>query len=82
MLNMGKESKLQAKEIIRRAVKFFGPDGLGLAIVKQEECCARFEGGGGFVFVEIEGAKDKNTADVSVQGREWETKIREFMAKV
>ncbi len=82
MLNIAKESKLGAAEAIRRAVSFFGPDGLGLTVVEQGDCCARFEGGGGFVSVAVEETEGKKRIKVSVQGREWESNIKEFMAKL
>lgn len=81
MLNMEKESNLGAGEVISRAVSFFGPDGLGLTVIEQGDCCARFEGGGGFVSVAVEETQGKNIT-VGVQGREWESSIKEFMAQL
>jgi hypothetical protein len=82
MLNMEKESKLEASDVIRSAVSFFGPDGLGLTVAKNEDCCASFNGGGGFVFVTVAQIEDRKKTKVTVEGREWDEQIKNFMASL
>lgn len=80
MLSIEKRSRFAPSDVIDKAVGFFGPDGLGLEVVEQESCCARFTGSGGFVFVQAEDVEGARGAKVSVEGREWENQIKEFLA--
>ena len=82
MIRMAKESRHVQSEVINRALAFFGPGGLGLEVVEQGECCARFEGGGGYVFVESSAAASGKGSEVTVEGREWESQIRQFLGKI
>ncbi len=79
MLSMEKRSRFGPGEVIEKAASFFGPDGLGLEVVEQERCCARFKGGGGFIFVQAEDVEGARGAKVNIEGREWENKIKEFL---
>jgi len=79
MLSMEKRTRFGPEEIVKKAVAFFGPDGLGLETTEQERCCARFAGGGGFVSVQVEDIEGARGARVNVEGREWETQIKEFL---
>ena len=80
MIRIGKESKLVSSKVIEKAVVFFGPGGLGLEVKERAECCARFEGGGGFVFVQAV-ERDKGS-DVDVESREWDYQVKEFLHKI
>jgi hypothetical protein len=82
MLNMTKKSKLGAKEALRKAVAFFGPEGLGLKVTQQEETCARFQGGGGHVFVTVCESEGGNGSEIDVESREWDYQVRQFLAQV
>jgi hypothetical protein len=82
MIRMGKESKLAPSEVVQKAVEFFGPSGEGLNLVNQGACCARFEGAGGYVFVQTTEFDDREGSDVAVEGREWEYQIRQFMGEI
>jgi hypothetical protein len=82
MIRMAKESKHVQSEVISRALAFFGPGGLGLDVVEQGECCARFEGGGGYVFIESSDVASGKGCEVTVEGREWESQIRQFLGKI
>ena len=82
MIRMGKESKLVRAEVIEKAVAFFGPSGQGMSIVGQDDCCARFEGGGGHVFVHAADIDDREGSNLTIEGREWEYQIKQFMAEV
>jgi hypothetical protein len=82
MIRMGKESKLVPAEVIKKAVAFFGSDGVGLKLVNQDTCCARFEGAGGYVYVQAADIDDQGGSDVAVEGREWEHQIKQFMGQI
>jgi hypothetical protein len=82
MIRMGKESKLVRAEVIEKAVAFFGPSGQGMKVVEQDDCCARFEGGGGHVFVQALDLDDRDGSNVTIEGREWEYQIKQFIGKV
>ena len=82
MIKMGKESKLVPAEVVEKAVAFFGPSGQGLNVVDQDACCARFEGSGGHVFVQTADIEGKEGSQVTVEGREWEHQIKQFMGKI
>jgi hypothetical protein len=79
---MGKDSKLAPSEVVEKAVEFFGPSGAALEVVDQGACCARFEGAGGFVFVQTVEIDDHRGSSVTVEGREWEHQIKQFMGEV
>jgi hypothetical protein len=82
MISLVKESKLAPSVVIERAVAFFGPGGWGLDVIDRAECCARFEGGGGHVFVQATGRETGKGSEVSVESREWEHAAKEFLHKV
>ncbi|MGD8397760.1 MAG: hypothetical protein PVG11_02785 [Anaerolineae bacterium] len=81
MIRMGKESKLDPEEVLDRAVEYFGRE-WGLDVVERGDCCARFAGAGGHVYVQAADAKDETGSDVEIEGREWERQIRQFMGKI
>ena len=82
MIRMGKESKFTSAEVVDRAVAFFGPSKLGMKVSDQGDCCARFEGAGGYVFVQTADTDDKDGSNVTVEGRQWEYQIRQFMREI
>ena len=82
MIRMGKETKLESAEVIDRAVAFFGPSGLGLEVIDRGGCCARLAGAGGHVFVQTVDPDDGQGSDVTVEGREWDYQIRQFMGQI
>lgn len=82
MLNIEKKTRLGPGKVVEKAVAFFGPKGLGMDLVEQDRCCARFRGGGGFVLVQTEELGDQERTKVVLQGREWETPMKEFLAKL
>ncbi len=84
MISMEAPSKIPPAKIVDQAVAFFGPAGLGLETIERSDGCARFGGGGGFVDVTLtsgDGGPATETT-VSVQGREFERQIREFVASL
>jgi hypothetical protein len=82
MIRMGKESNLVPSEVIEKAVGFFGPSGVGMNVLEQSDCCARFEGAGGYVFAQAAELDDRDGSNVTVEGREWEFQIKRFMGEV
>jgi hypothetical protein len=82
MIKMGKESKFDTSEVIEKAAAFFGPSGRGMKVIDQGDCCARFEGAGGYVFVQVADIEGKTGSQVTVEGREWEYQIRQFMGEI
>ena len=80
MLKLSAKSKLSSEEVIKRAVKFFGPDGYGLKVTEQDKCCGQFEGGGGGVRVIT--ATEKKGITVDIESREWDYQVKEFIGKI
>ncbi len=82
MISIEKQSRLVPSQVIDRAVSFFGPGGWGLEVLERAECCARFEGGGGHVFVQAAGGEKGKGSTVSLESQEWEHAAREFLTKI
>lgn len=80
MARYGKVSKLSPAQVLEMALQFFGPAGLGLKVVELGEGCMSFEGGGGHVFVQV--YEDGKGSQVELETREWDAKVREFIAKI
>ena len=74
------ETKKSAKEVIERAVAFFGERGLGLSVVEQNSCCVTLEGGGGHVSVTANPGEKKTVVDLET--REWDYHVRRFMSEL
>ena len=47
-------------------------------VLERGDCCVRFEGAGGQVYVHVIDEDDKKTA-VAVDSREWDYQAREFL---
>jgi hypothetical protein len=87
MIRMEVESKLSRQEVVEKARSFFGPDGWGMQVTEFADCCARFEGGGGQVFVQTAPRRDEEGdrqpgSRIEIQGREWERQIKEFLGQL
>lgn len=82
MIRMGKETKLTSTEALAKAVAFFGPEGLGLEVEEHASCCARFVGGGGYVSIETTDDREPEGVEVTVEGREWDSQIKQFLDKI
>lgn len=80
MLRISKQVNLSPEKALQKAKEFFGPGGIGLEIEAECESNIRFAGGGGYVFVEACGL-DKG-AEITLETREWEYQVKEFMHKV
>ena len=77
MLRIASKTKLTPEEVIKKAVKFFGPEGYKLKITTQTETAASFEGGGGTV--EISACAENSKTNVDFLSREWDYQVKEFI---
>ena len=75
----GVETKMSADEVIEAAVNYFGEEGLGLEGGDIGGCCASFEGGGGFVRIDV---AEGEPTEVELVTREWDHDVKAFMAKI
>lgn len=82
MIRVGKDTKLTSKEVVARAVSFFGPGGLGLEVEERAACCARFVGGGGYVSLQTAGEDEAGGVEATVEGREWDSQVKQFLEKI
>jgi hypothetical protein len=82
VISLEAKSQLLPSRVIDRAVSFFGPGGWGLQVVERAECCARFEGGGGHVFVQASAGEKEKGSRVTVESVEWEHAARQFVSKL
>ena len=87
MIRMEAESELSPEEVVEKAKAFFGPGGLGMEVTELADCCARFAGGGGQVYVQASRPRSRpeekpDGSRVEIQGREWEYQIRQFLSQI
>ncbi len=80
MARYGKQSKRSPKQVLEAAGKFFGEGGLGLKVQRKDERNLYFVGGGGHV--SIEAAPLDKGSDVTLETREWDFQVQEFMGKI
>jgi len=80
MLRLSTTSKLNPEEVIKRAVKFFGPEGYGLEVREETASGATFEGSGGGV--EVTASTEGKKTTVELTSREWDYQVKEFIGKV
>jgi hypothetical protein len=80
MIRIGKKTRHSPEKIIQRAIAYFGPNGRGLELTAQDEESVRFEGGGGYVLIEIQ-AKGKHS-EFDIETREWDYDVKQFLRKV
>ena len=76
MLRIATKTKLSPVEVIKKAIKFFGPDGYKLKIISQTETSAEFEGGGGSIG--LSACDDAGITSVDFLSREWDFQVKEF----
>ena len=74
------KTKLTSAEVIKRAVKFFGPDGYKLKVIEQTDTSAVFEGGGGSINITVCDDSGKTSADFL--SREWDFQVKEFIKAI
>jgi hypothetical protein len=75
MIKLSVTTKLNNEKIIEKAVDFFGNKN-GLKVTEQGDCCASFEGAGGYVRVDI---AENEKKEVTVEGREHEYLVKKFV---
>jgi len=75
MIRLSVTTKLDNKTIVDKAVDFFGNKN-GLKVTEQGDCCASFEGAGGYVRVDITEDEKK---EVTVESREHEYLAKKFV---
>jgi hypothetical protein len=80
MLKLSTKSKLKPEEVIKRAVKFFGPGGYGLKVNDEGNCCALFAGGGGSV--RVSASEENKGSTVDIESREWDYQVKQFIDKI
>ena len=77
MLRIATKTKLTPEEVIKKALKFFGPEGYKLKITNQTDTSAAFEGSGGTV--ELSACNDEGKTTVDFLSREWDFQVKEFI---
>ena len=77
MLRIATKTKLNPEEIIKRAVKFFGPEGYKLKIGEKTDTSVSFEGSGGSVGVIA--STEKGKTNVELFSEEWDFQVQEFI---
>ena len=80
MFTMETKSKKSPEEIIKQAVKFFGPEGYQLEIKEQTDSWAVFEGGGGGI--EVTACPEGKETSVELSSKEWDHQVKEFIGKL
>jgi hypothetical protein len=80
VLRIATKTKLTPEDVIKKAVKFFGPDGYKLKISSQTETAASFEGSGGTI--EISACTDEGKTTVDFLSREWDFQVKEFIKMI
>lgn len=66
-------------EVIEYALGYFGPGNTGLEVVSQTSQGVIFQGGGGYVAVQIQPAAGTT---VDIETREWDYPVQQFMARL
>jgi hypothetical protein len=80
VLRIASKTKLTAEDVIKNAIKFFGPAGYKLKINSQTETSVSFEGGGGTVEISTCAENGKTTVDFI--SREWDFQVKEFIKSI
>ena len=77
MLRIATETKLTPKQVMGKAISFFGSDGLKLSITSQTETEISFEAEEGFVTMAAGANKGKTAVEFTT--REWESQVEQFI---
>ena len=80
MLRIATKTKLTPEEVIKKAIKFFGPEGYKLKITSKMETSATFDGGGGSI--EVSACADSSKTAVDFLSREWDFQVKEFIKAI
>ena len=76
MLKLNVTTKMTPEQVIKSALRFFGPEGYGLEVQEQSNSRISLHGGGGRV--EIYALTEGTGTSVDLVTREWEYKLKEF----
>lgn len=76
------ETILGPEEAVEETMAYFGERGLGLEVTEEGSCCARFQGGGGFVGVTADKEEDEEKTTVELETREWDYHVKRFMREI
>ena len=77
MIRIAKQTGLKPKEIMVKAVEFFGENGEKLDQKDRNRCCVYFEGGGGYVSISI--VEESKIRTVDLEAREYEYQAKRFL---
>ncbi len=81
MLRVSKDSRHSPEKVLNEAARFFGPDGQGLQVKDRcEGSSILLEGGGGYVTVTV--CPKGKGAEVTLETREWEQSVQQFLGKI
>jgi hypothetical protein len=80
VLRIATKTKLTPEDVIKKAVKFFGPEGYKLKITSQTETAASLEGSGGTI--ELSACIDEGKTTVDFLSREWDFQVKEFIKMI
>ena len=72
-------TSLTPEEVIEDALHYFGPGSTGLALTSQTSQGVVFQGGGGYVAIQVQQGV---TTRVAIETREWDYPVRQFMARI
>ncbi len=72
-------TRLDVEKVIDKAVDFFEKK-LNMDITERRDCCVRFTGGGGFVY--IYQVTDHGDKDIIIECQEWDARVKEFLVKL
>lgn len=72
-------TSMTPEEVIEYALGYFGPGQTGLEVTSQTSQGVVFQGGGGYVAIQIQPAA--NTT-VDIETREWDYPVQQFMSRL
>jgi len=70
---------MKAGDVLKKTVRYFGPDGLGLAVTSRTLTSVRLEGSGGYVEVQVH-VGPRTEVDVVIH--EWEAHASAFLREI
>ena len=81
MAHYCKDCKHAPAIIIKKAIKFFGPDGLGLRLKEEVKeigmCCASLEGEDSHIF--LKASKNKKGSEIEVEAYKLDQHAEQFL---
>jgi hypothetical protein len=75
----GTETRMKAGDVLKQAVRYFGPEGLGLEVTSRTLTGIRLEGGGGYVDVQV---RVGPPTEVDVVLHQWEAHAPAFLQRI